>query len=98
MLRNLGTRSEEEVFPSKEALRRTTSDPLFDHTEGRKEGEHAVKDLEALEVGLEEEEEQIRPILKKRTRSSLSESGSQTEISAVNGQPERSQVRFLPCI
>ena len=100
VLRNLGTRSasEEEVFPSKEALRRTTSDPLFDHTEGRKEGEHAVKDLEALEVGLEEEEEQIRPILKKRTRSSLSESGSQTEISAVNGQPERSQVRFLPCI
>ena len=101
VLRNLGTRSaseEEEVFPSKEALRRTTSDPLFDHTEGRKKGEHAVKDLEALEVGLEEEEEQIRPILKKRTRSSLSESGSQTEISAVNGQPERSQVRFLPCI
>ena len=101
VLRNLGTRSaseEEQVFPSKEALRRTTSDPLFDHTEGRKEGEHAVKDLEALEVGLEEEEEQIRPILKKRTRSSLSESGSQTEISAVNSQTERSQVRFLPCI
>ena len=96
VLRNLGTRSEEEeVFPSKEALRRTTSDPLFDHNEGRKEGEHAVKDLEALEVGLEEEEEQIRPILKKRTRSSLSESGSQTEISAVNSQPERSQVCFF---
>ena len=98
VLRNLGTRGaceeEEVVFPAKEALRRTTSDPLFDHNEGRKEGEHVVKDLEALEVGLGEEEEQIRPILKKRTRSSLSESGSQTEISAVNSQPERSQVRF----
>ena len=101
VLRNLGTRNaseEEEVFPSKEALRRTTSDPLFDHNEGRREGEHAVKCLEALEVGLGEEEEQIRPILKKRTRSSLSDSGSQTEISAVNGQPKRSQVCFLPCI
>merc|ERR1711971_1255891 len=33
-----------------------------------------------------EEEEGIRPILKKRTRLSLSESGSQTEITALDDQ------------
>ena len=40
----------------------------------------------------EEEEEDIRPILKKRTRLSVSESGSQTEISALDERRERHQV------
>ena len=40
----------------------------------------------------EEEEEGIRPILKKRTRLSVSESGSQTEITALDERQERHQV------
>ena len=55
-----------------------------------KEKEEEEEDKEEED---EEEEEGIRPILKKRTRLSVSESGSQTEITALDERQERHQVR-----
>ena len=57
-----------------------------------KSSEEKEKEDEEAEAEDEEEEEGIRPILKKRTRLSVSESGSQTEITALDERQERHQV------
>ena len=142
-LGNTRSSSLEEVFPAKELLRRSTSEPLLELIEESEEEKVGVKDEETIseyetnnmkterlkrnEAGDghiidnietntmqfkkdtqrqiskspelkisdnddDNDDEALRPILKKRTRLSVSESGSQTEITAIDDRAERRQV------
>ena len=139
-LGNTRSSSLEEVFPAKELLRRSTSEPLLELIEESEEEKVGFKDEETiseyetnnmkterlkrneagdghiidnietntmqfkkdterqiskspeLKISDNDDDEALRPILKKRTRLSVSESGSQTEITAIDDREERRQV------
>ena len=75
----IGLRNDANIIANKEQKNKE---------EGKME-KKSSEDEEDEDEKVEEEEEGIRPILKKRTRLSLSESGSQTEITALDERQER---------
>ena len=58
----------------------------------KKDTQRQISKSPELKISDNDDDEALRPILKKRTRLSVSESGSQTEITAIDDREERRQV------